>query len=45
MLIVFIVFLALLLLGVPVAVSCGVAGVVYFLTNSSMIFNQVIRES
>ncbi len=42
MLWVFIVFLVLLFLGVPVAISCGIAGVVYFIINDSMIFNQVI---
>ena len=42
MLWVFIVFLILLFLGVPVAISCGLAGVVYFLINSDMLFNQVI---
>lgn len=42
MLWVFIVFLILLFLGVPVAISCGLAGVIYFLINSDMLFNQVI---
>lgn len=42
MLWVFIVFLILLFLGVPVAISCGLAGVVYFLINTDMIFNQVV---
>lgn len=45
MLLVFIVFLILLFLGVPVAVSCGLAGIVYFLNNSNMIFNQVIQQT
>lgn len=45
MLWVFIVFLVLLLLGVPVAISCGMAGVVYFLINTDMIFNQVVSLS
>lgn len=45
MLLVFIVFLFLLFLGVPVAISCGIAGVVYFLGNDQMIFNQVIQLS
>ncbi len=45
MLLVFIVFLILLFLGVPVAISCGLAGIVYFLNNSNMIFNQVIQQT
>lgn len=45
MLLVFIVFLLLLFLGVPVAISCGLAGIVYFLNNSNMIFNQVIQQT
>ena len=45
MLWVFIVFLILLIFGVPVAISCGIAGVVYFLINDTLIFNQVISLS
>lgn len=45
MLWVFIVFLVLLFAGVPVAISCGLASVVYFLQHSNLIFNQVVSLS
>ncbi|WP_368182564.1 TRAP transporter large permease subunit [Anaerotruncus rubiinfantis] len=43
MLIVFVVFLVLLILGVPVSLSVGISGVFFFLQHAEMPFNQIVQ--
>ena len=43
MLIVFIVFLVLLIVGAPVSLSVGISGVFFFLQHAEMPFNQIVQ--